>query len=157
MTRPLENVRDYPRPPALEPSSDTIIVEFGGREIARTSAAFRVLETFHPPTYYLPKSAFAEGVLVPVAGSSFCEWKGQARYFDVIAGSKRAERAAWSYDRPTAGFAAITGYIALYPGRMDRCTVDGETVSAQPGDFYGGWVTSWITGPIKGAPGTRHW
>ena len=157
MQREMENVRDYPRPPAIEPSTHLIVVEFGGKEIARTDQAFRILETFHPPTYYLPKRAFAEGVLVPVAGSSLCEWKGQARYFDVLAGGKRAERAAWAYDHPSDAYRAIAGYVAIYPGRMDRCTVAGETVIAQPGDFYGGWTTSWITGPIKGAPGTRHW
>lgn len=157
MDRPVENVRDYPRPPALEETEDLITIELGGVEIARTSRALRVLETFHPPTYYLPLSAFKDGALVRVEGSSFCEWKGAASCFDVHGGDKRVPRGAWTYPTSTTRFLGIRDHVALYPGKMDRCTVSGEVVTAQPGDFYGGWTNSWITGPIKGAPGTRGW
>ncbi len=155
--RPVENVRDYPRPPALEPARDPIRIVFGGQVIAETDTAWRVLETFHAPTYYLPPDAFAAGVLEPAAGRSLCEWKGQASYFDVVAGGRRAERAAWTYRTPTPAFAAIADHIAVYAEPMDACFVAGEQVIAQPGNFYGGWTTSWITGPIKGALGTTHW
>lgn len=155
--RVVENVEDYPRPPALERIDDTIRIVFAGVTIAETDEAFRVLETFHAPTYYLPMTAFAEKVLQPAEGSSICEWKGQASYFDIVANGQRAHRAAWCYLKPTAAFEPIKGHFAVYAAPMDACFVAGERVEPQPGNFYGGWVTSWITGPIKGAPGTTHW
>ncbi|MCU0832522.1 MAG: DUF427 domain-containing protein [Rhizobiaceae bacterium] len=153
----IENVRDYPRPPRLEPFPRPISARLGGVEIVNTRAAWRVLETFHAPTYYLPPDAFAAGVLVPAQGGSTCEWKGRARYFDLVAGGKRASRAAWAYDDPTPDFRPIAGFVAFYAFAVDEVTVDGEPAMPQPGNFYGGWVNSWITGPIKGAPGTTHW
>ena len=158
-----ESVWDYPRPPALEPVAAEIVVEFGGREIARTGGAFRVLETSHPPVYYLPPEAFAEGTLRPAGGGSFCEWKGQAAYFDIVADPDAAppqhvaEAKAWAYPQPTDRFAAIAGFVALYAGPMDRCTVGGVEVEPQPGGFYGGWITPDIVGPFKGGPGTWGW
>jgi len=150
-------VWDYPRPPRLESTSNDIEVVLGGLVVARTSAALRVLETSHPPTYYLPMSCFVDGALRPAGGGSLCEWKGQAAYFDVVGGDAVAERAAWHYPTPTREFAEIVGHVALYPGAMDRCTVDGEVVRPQPGGFYGGWVTSTVVGPFKGDPGTMFW
>jgi uncharacterized protein (DUF427 family) len=152
-----ENVRDYPRPPRLEVCRLPIRALFGGVEIVNTTDAYRVLETFHAPTYYLPPSAFAPGVLVPALGGSTCEWKGRARYFDIVAGGKSAERAAWAYDAPTPDFKPIAGFVAFYAFAVDDVFVDGEKALPQPGNFYGGWVNSWITGPVKGAPGTTHW
>jgi uncharacterized protein (DUF427 family) len=153
---PRENVQSYPRPPALEPVSPRITVRLGGELVVQTTRALRVLETHHAPTYYLPP----EDILVPlrpVPGSSFCEWKGVARYFDVRAGSSTARRAAWAYERPTAGFAGLAGYVAFYAGLMDEAWVGDLRVMPQPGDFYGGWVTPNLDGRIKGAPGTQHW
>jgi len=153
---PRENVQSYPRPPAVQPVAQRIIVRLGGALVAETTRALRVLETHHAPTYYLPR-ADVHARLRPVQGSSFCEWKGVARYFDVQAGSVTAARAAWAYDHPTAGFAALAGHVALYAGLMDEVLVGDLRVVAQPGDFYGGWVTPNLDGQIKGAPGTRHW
>jgi len=153
----VESVWDYPRPPRVEPSGERVEVELGGVVAASTDGSWRVLETSHPPTYYLPREAFAEGVLRPAAGHTWCEWKGQASYFDVVVGDRVAERAAWTYERPTAGFEAIAGAVAVMPGLVDRCTVDGEVVEPQPGGFYGGWITSRVVGPFKGAPGTMGW
>lgn len=151
-----ENVQSYPRPPALEPVPQRILIRLGGAVVAETVRALRVLETHHAPTYYLPpEDVVAE--LIPAQGSSFCEWKGTARYFDVRAGETTARRAAWSYDRPTARFAPLAGYIAFYAGRMDEAWVGDTRVIPQPGDFYGGWITPNLEGRIKGAPGTRHW
>ncbi len=152
-----EDVRDYPRPPRLERVGKRVRVAFGGATVAETDRAWRVLETFHPPTYYLPPAAFAPGALRPAAGSSFCEWKGGARYWDVVSGPRVAPRAAWSYPRPTAAFAAIADHVALHAGPMDACWVGEDRVTPQPGGFYGGWITPGITGPIKGAPGTERW
>ena len=152
-----ESVWDYPRPPRLERTDEVVEVELGGRTIARTTRALRVLETSHPPTYYLPMEDVEDGVLRPAAGSSFCEWKGHAAYLDVVSGNRLAERAAWHYPEPTAPFAELRGHVAIYPGRMDRCLVDGEQVQAQPGGFYGGWITSRVVGPFKGEPGTMGW
>ncbi|MGZ8751291.1 MAG: DUF427 domain-containing protein [Pseudonocardia sp.] len=152
-----ESVWDYPRPPRLEPTDELVEIVLGGRTIASTRAALRVLETSHPPTYYVPAHAFAEGSLVPAAGTSFCEWKGSARYFDVVSGDVRAPRAAWAYPDPTPGFRTIVDHVAVYPAAMDRCLVDGEVVLPQPGGFYGGWITSRVIGPFKGDPGTAGW
>jgi uncharacterized protein (DUF427 family) len=152
-----ESVWDYPRPPRIEQSDEKVVIELGGREIARTSECLRVLETSHPPTYYLPRAAFERGVLRPSEGESWCEWKGRATWFDLHGGRRVARGAAWSYQRPTAGFRAIAGYVAVMPGVVDRCLVDGEVVQPQPGEFYGGWITSRVVGPFKGGPGTMHW
>ena len=154
----VESVWDYPRPPALDPVAEEVVISFDGGEIARANRALRVLETSHPPTYYLPIGAFVAGALVPASGSSYCEWKGRAAYFDIVgARGAIAERAAWHYPDPTARFADIVDHVAVYPALMDEVTVDGERVQAQPGDFYGGWITSKVTGPFKGAPGTLGW
>jgi uncharacterized protein (DUF427 family) len=152
-----ESVWDYPRPPRLERSSEEVTVVLGGEEIARTHESLRVLETSHPPTYYLPRSAFVAGSLRTAQGGSYCEWKGAASYLDVVGGDVVAARAGWFYPVPTAPYGPIVDHVALYPGRMDRCTVDGEVVRPQPGDFYGGWVTSRVVGPFKGEPGTQSW
>jgi uncharacterized protein (DUF427 family) len=141
----------------VEPTSALIEVVLGGRTIASTRAAYRVLETSHPPTFYLPVDAFVPGTLRPTGGSSFCEWKGRASYFDVLGGTVVADRAAWTYPEPAAPFQVLVGHVALYPAAMDRCSVDGETVVPQPGGFYGGWVTSRVVGPFKGGPGTHGW
>ncbi|WP_296667543.1 DUF427 domain-containing protein [Demequina sp.] len=148
---------DYPRPPRVEPTDELVTIELGGVRIASTVHAVRVLETSHPPTYYLPRTAFVDGALSPAQGSSFCEFKGHASYLDVTGGGVTAPRAGWYYPHPSEGFEVIADMVAVYPGRMDRCTVAGETVRPQEGDFYGGWITTRIVGPFKGAPGTRGW
>jgi uncharacterized protein (DUF427 family) len=152
-----ESVWDYPRPPRVEPTSERVVVELGGEVVATTTSALRVLETSHPPTYYLPRTAFADGALVPAAGSSYCEFKGHATYLDLTGGGRTAARAAWTYPDPSPGFEALRDHVALYPGLVDRVTVDGERVRPQEGGFYGGWITDRVAGPFKGAVGTRHW
>jgi len=153
---PRENVQSYPRPPALEPVPQRITIRLGGMLIAETTRALRVLETHHAPTYYLPLPDI-QAALRPVQGSSFCEWKGAARYYDVVAGAATARRAAWAYDSPTPRFAALAGHVAFYAGLMEEAWVGDQRVLPQPGDFYGGWVTANLDGQIKGAPGTQHW
>ena len=158
VTLPNENVRDYPRPPALEWVDWPITVEFGGETIVDAPGAWRVLETYHPPTYYVPIDHVTQSALVPVPSRrSLCEWKGQAHYYDVRAGGRTAEAAAWGYRDPTRRFAALRDHVALYAEPMDRVTVASIAVIPQPGNFYGGWTTPNIVGPIKGAPGTTHW
>jgi uncharacterized protein (DUF427 family) len=153
---PRENVQSYPRPPALEPVPQRIILRLGGVLVADTTRALRVLETHHAPSYYLPPEDI-RATLRPAIGTSLCEWKGAARYYDVIAGGKTATRAAWAYDKPTARFAALAGYVAFYAGLIDEAWVGDLRVIPQPGSFYGGWVTPNLDGQIKGAPGTQHW
>jgi len=150
-------VWDYPRPPALVPCARRVRVELGGELIADSVRALRVLETSHPPTIYVPPEDIADGVLEPVAKRTVCEYKGRAAYFDVVAGDRRARAAAWSYPDPVAAYGALRGHVAFYPGRVDRCRLDDEEVRAQVGDVYGGWITADLTGPFKGAPGTRGW
>jgi uncharacterized protein (DUF427 family) len=153
----IERVADYPRPPRLEPSTRRVRIVLGGETIADTTAAFRVLETTHPPSWYLPPAAFAPGVLRPAPGQSFCEWKGVARYWTLAAGGRVADRAGWSYPAPTGAFGPIRDHVAVYAGAMDSCFVDDEKVTPQPGGFYGGWITSDVEGPFKGGPGTAGW
>ncbi|MCR6688588.1 DUF427 domain-containing protein [Cellulomonas sp.] len=152
-----ESVWDYPRPPRVEACTSELEIVLGGEVVARTSSAWRVLETSHPPTYYLPRAAFVPGSLRAAEGASWCEWKGAAVYLDVIGGQTVARGAAWSYPDPSAGFEVLAGAVAVMPGAMDRCTVDGEVVRPQDGGFYGGWITSSVVGPFKGGPGTLGW
>lgn len=152
-----ESVWDYPRPPALRPCAKLIRVVLGGEVICETDRSWQVLETSHPPTYYLPRTAFAPSSLRPGAGSSVCEWKGAARYLDVTGGGRTAPSAAWYYPHPSPPFAALAGHVALYAGRMDACFVAGERVRPQPGGFYGGWITDEVAGPFKGVPGSLGW
>ncbi|CUR56017.1 conserved hypothetical protein [metagenome] len=152
-----ESVWDYPRPPRLEPSRETIEIRLGGQLIARTSTSYRLLETSHPPTYYVHRSEFADDVLRPVDHTTFCEWKGEAAYFDVVTPGRTAARGAWTYPTPTGGYDALTDHVAVMPGAMDECTVDGEVVTPQEGGFYGGWITSRVVGPFKGRPGSWGW
>lgn len=157
MTTTPESVWDYPRPPRLEPSTEHVVITHGGIVIVDTRKALRILETSHPPSYYLPRADVDPSVLHAVAGTTFCEFKGVASYADVVVGSDRRERVVWWYDEPTAGYEMLADHISLYPGRIDQATIDGEVVVAQEGDFYGGWITSRVIGPFKGAPGTWGW
>ena len=152
-----ESVWDYPRPPRVEPSDESVEVWLGEVRIAASTRSLRVLETSHPPTYYLPVDDFVPGALRATEGSSWCEFKGRATYFDVHGGDVVAPRAAWTYPTPSPGFERIAGYVAVMPGAMERCTVDGEVVRAQEGGFYGGWITARVVGPFKGGPGSWGW
>ena len=147
-----ESVWDYPRPPRVEATSKRIRVMFGTLTIADSRRAFRVLETSHPPTYYLPPEDVWLDYLVAVEQRSLCEFKGMASHYSVSMGSRVSDCAAWYYPKPTRAFNAIKGYIAFYPNRVDACYVDDEKVRSQPGDFYGGWITSEIIGPFKAGP-----
>jgi len=152
-----ESVWDFPRPPRVEPSGEHVVVRFAGIVVAETSDAVRVLETSHPPVYYLPRAAFAPGTLVEASGSSVCEFKGTSRYLDVRVGDAVARRAGWYYPDPWPGYAALVDRVAVYPRAMDGCEVDGQRVVAQAGGFYGGWITPRVVGPFKGGPGTLGW
>ncbi|HBB34384.1 MAG TPA: hypothetical protein DDZ80_28530 [Cyanobacteria bacterium UBA8803] len=152
-----ESVWDYPRPPRLEDSPKHIHIIFNGVAIADTRRSRRVLETSHPPVYYIPPEDIQMEYLLRTPQGSFCEWKGQAIYYTVVVGNKQATNAAWAYPNPTPSFAGIKDYLAFYPHLMDACYVDGEKVQPQPGNFYGGWITQDIVGPFKGGPGTWGW
>lgn len=152
-----ESVWDYPRPPCLERSAHRIRVVHGGAVVADTAAAWRVLETSQAPAFYLPPSDVDLGSVRPGRGHSFCEWKGEASYFDVVVGDSEATSAAWTYRSPTPPFAAIADHLAFYPQRVDACYVDDEQVDPNGGDFYGGWITSSVVGPFKGSAGTSGW
>ena len=151
-----ESCWDYPRPPALEPSPRLVRVMHGQHTIAETRQAYRVLETSHPPTWYLPPESIDMSALQPSRMTSACEWKGHARYFDLMRDGARIEQVGWSYPQPTQRFAAIAGYVAFYGSKL-TCFVDDEPVTSQPGDFYGGWITSDVVGPFKGGRGTWGW
>jgi uncharacterized protein (DUF427 family) len=152
-----ESVWDYPRPPRLERCPDRLRIVFAGKTLADTHDGYRVLETSHPPVYYLPPEAIERRYLLQSPERSFCEFKGIAGYWSLDCDGLVSHHAAWSYEEPTAAFAPIRGHLAFYASRVDACFVGDERVAAQPGDFYGGWITSRVVGPFKGTPGTRHW
>lgn len=152
-----ESVWDYPRPPRLEASDRHILVLFAGEHIAETKRAVRVLETSHPPVYYIPPEDIRMEFLHPETRSTFCEWKGRAAYYSLEVKGRVSKNAAWYYPQPVRGYESLKDLVAFYPGRVDACYLDGERVEPQPGDFYGGWITSEIVGPFKGGPGTLGW
>ncbi len=147
-----ESVWDYPRPPRIEATSRRIRVVLGGETIVDSTRALRVLETSHPPVYYVPIADVLAAALVGADKSTFCEFKGAARYFAVRSGSRTEADAAWTYDE-----GPLAGHVAFYAARMDACFVDDEPATPQPGNFYGGWVTKDLAGPFKGGPGTMGW
>ncbi len=152
-----ESVWTFPRPAIAEPSSARVVIEHRGVIVADTRASVRTLETSHPPSYYIPVADILPGALRRAAGTSFCEWKGAARYWDVAIGDVVLTGAGWSYPTPTDAFRILRDHVAFYAAPFDRCSVDGETVVPQPGGFYGGWITSAFAGPFKGVPGSRFW
>ena len=152
-----ESVWDYPRPPRLEDTPKHIEVYFNGEKIADTRRGKRVLETSHPPTYYIPLDDLHLEFFTSTSRSSYCEYKGRARYYTITVSDKSAPNAAWQYPEPPPEYGELAGFLAMYAGPMDMCLVDGEAVTPQPGDFYGGWITREIKGPFKGTPGTMGW
>ena len=154
-----ESVWAYPRPPRVEPTADRIVVEHAGLVVADTVAARRVLETSQPPAYYLPLADVAVELLArSAARPTTCEWKGVAAYLDVVVeGATAVIAAGWTYPEPWPGYEALAGHVAFYAQKLDRCSVAGEVVQPNEGDFYGGWVTSKVVGPFKGGPGSWGW
>jgi uncharacterized protein (DUF427 family) len=153
-----ESVWDYPRPPRVEPTDKLIRIIFNGVVIAETRQSIRVLETSHPPSYYLPPQDIRMEYLSLVPRyQTFCEFKGAASYWTLKVGDRVAQNVAWSYAQPSRGYEAIKDHLAFYASRVDAAYVGDEQVQAQEGDFYGGWITSNIVGPFKGGPGTRGW
>jgi uncharacterized protein (DUF427 family) len=152
-----ESVWDYPRPPRLERTGRRLRVVHRGRTIVDTTQGWRVLETSHPPVYYLPVADTDGSLLRPARGTSFCEFKGLATYYDLVLGGEVTQHVAWAYALPSRSFEPIAHHLAFYASRVDECYVDDERVLAQAGDFYGGWITRDIVGPFKGATGTWGW
>ncbi|MBC7940115.1 MAG: DUF427 domain-containing protein [Chitinophagaceae bacterium] len=150
------SVWDFPRPPRLLPDTREVVVRWGTLEVARTRRAVRVLETAHPPSVYLPWADVSRHLLQPAPGGSFCEWKGPAHYWSLVDGARTLPGVAWSYPQPLAGAEMLADCVAFYPARLD-CTVDGAAVRAQPGGFYGGWITPDLAGPFKGELGSEGW
>ena len=153
-----ESVWDYPRPPRIEPTNKKIRIEYNKKTICESDRALRVLETSHPPVYYIPPEDFSSNVLQSSdANQSFCEWKGTAKYFDIVVDNKKSRHAAWSYPEPAPDMAAIKNMIAVYAHKVDACYVNDEKATPQEGGFYGGWITSDLAGPFKGGPGSMGW
>jgi uncharacterized protein (DUF427 family) len=152
-----ESVWDYPRPPRVEPVAERLRVVVGGVVVADTVAGHRVLETSHPPTFYIPAPDVREDLLESSVRSTVCEFKGRASYATLVVGDRRIVDAAWRYRDPAPGFEAIRDAYAFYASRVDEAWVGDERVEPQAGDFYGGWITGRIVGPFKGGPGTLGW
>ena len=152
-----ESAWAYPRPAVAQACARHLAILHRGVSVAGTRRGVRTLETSHPPSYYFPPGDVAPSVLRPSSRRSFCEWKGEAVYFDVVVGGETLRDVAWSYPRPTPGFAMLRDHVAFYAAPFEGCFVDGERVTPQPGGFYGGWVTSHVAGPFKGGPGSFGW
>jgi uncharacterized protein (DUF427 family) len=152
-----ESVWDYPRPPVVQPTGRHIELICGDRLIADTQRALRMLETSHPPVYYIPPEDVERDLLQRCGHASYCEYKGEATYFQITCGNSVIDDVAWSYEHPAAGYEPIAGYVAFHPAKVDECRVDGEVARPQPGGYYGGWITSDVVGPFKGEPGTNGW
>lgn len=152
-----ESVWDYPRPPRVEKTDKRVRIVFNGETIVDTTDAYRVLETSHPPGYYIPQADIKMDYFTKTQRQTFCEFKGRASYWTITVGDKTESNVAWMYATPSAGFEDIKDHIAFYPGRMDACYVGDELVKPQEGGFYGGWITSNIVGPFKGGAGTMGW
>jgi len=152
-----ESVWDYPRPPRLEPVTKHIKIVFNDQLIADTRRSMRILETSHPPNYYIPPDDIKQAYLIPSDRSSYCEWKGMARYYSLRVGDRTAKDVAWYYPDISPQYAAMQNYVGFYPGPMDACYVDGEKVQPQAGSFYAGWITQDIVGPFKGGPESWGW
>ncbi|MFZ0388422.1 MAG: DUF427 domain-containing protein [Solirubrobacteraceae bacterium] len=154
----MEHVWDYPRPPAVRPSDRTVRIELAGRQLARSDAVMRVLETSHPPTIYVPRKDIELQLLIDSAhGATWCEFKGRARYLDAVIDGRQFGDVGWFYPDPSPAYAALRDHVAFYPGRVDGAWLGDEQVQSQAGSFYGGWITSDLVGPFKGAPGTLGW
>lgn len=151
-----ESVWDYPRPPKLVDDKRTVEVKWNDHRIAHTTESKRVLETASPPTFYLPPKDVNTELFEEATGSSFCEWKGKATYWDIVLNDEKLKKIAWSYESPTPSFQEIAGYFSFYPGKIE-CYVDNIRVKPQSGGFYGGWMTPEIVGPVKGETGTGGW
>lgn len=152
-----ESVWSFPRPAIAEPTTAHIVIEHHGRRIADSRHTVRTLETSHPPSYYIPMDDIEPGILHRAGGSSLCEWKGGASYWDVVMDGAVLERVGWSYPSPTRSFARLKDHVAFYARPFDGCFVDGQKVTPQAGPFYGGWITDGFAGPFKGGPGTQGW
>src|SRR5664279_391164 len=99
-----ESVWDYPRPPKVENASRRVRVMFGGLVVADSSRAWRVLETSHPPVFYIPPEDVRMELLLPSRRSSYCEFKGMASYWDLNVGDKVGKDVGWSYANPSPGY-----------------------------------------------------
>ena len=152
-----ESVWDYPSPARWGNSNKQIKIICNGIILASSNQAKRVIETSHPPTYYIPSQDIQMQYLVATSKKSWCEWKGKSSYYDISIGEKYIPSAAWSYCEPTLEFSHLKDHYSFYAGLMDHCYIDGELVIPQPGNFYGGWITSDIVGPFKGESGTFGW
>jgi uncharacterized protein (DUF427 family) len=152
-----ENVWAYPRPAIAELFDGHLKIVHRGNILAETRRGVRTLETSHPPSYYFPRKDIEMSWLQSSPRSSICEWKGQASYCHVNIGGDVLRDVGWSYASPTQAFLPLKDHIAFYAAPFDDCFVDGEKVTPQPGSFYGGWITSRVTGPFKGAPGSTFW
>jgi uncharacterized protein (DUF427 family) len=146
-------VWDYPRPPIAVPFGGRVRVVHAGTVVADSKSAIRVLETSQPPAFYLPPEDVDTARLTRSDTTTWCEWKGLAVYWNL----DRVPDVAWSYPKRQPGFEAIRHHFAFYAQKVDECWVDDEQVQPNPGNFYGGWITSHVVGPFKGGPGTRGW
>ena len=151
-----ESVWDYPRPPRLASDAREIVIRWGAIEVARTTRAVRILETAHPPSFYLPWGDVTRHLFQQARGTSFCEWKGPASYWSLVDGERRLDSVAWSYPAPLTGAEELADRVAFYADRLE-CRVAGALVTPQPGGFYGGWITPELVGPFKGEPGSNGW
>ncbi|NAY91514.1 DUF427 domain-containing protein [Muricauda sp. JGD-17] len=149
------SVWDFPRPPAIEKSLKKLKIKHGAELVAASHNALAILETASPSTYYVPPEDINYKLLVKIPKrESLCEWKGNAVYWALK--NDPMAPIAWSYPKPFQEYIILKDYFAFYPQHLE-CYLDGERIVPQTGEFYAGWITSDLSGPFKGKPGTGHW
>ena len=102
-------------PITIEHNPRRVRVRAGGTLIADTSAALTLREANYSPVHYIPRADADMAQLRRSDHSSYCPYKGEAAYFDIVALGERGTNAVWTYERPYPAVAEIAGHLAFYP------------------------------------------
>jgi uncharacterized protein (DUF427 family) len=108
-------------PIGLERSAANVVVRSGPVVIAETNRALEMREASYPPVLYIPLDDVDQRHLRHSGHHTWCPYKGEASYFDVVDGEATdLDAAVWYYDEPFPAVAEIQGHVAFY---TDRVTV----------------------------------
>ncbi len=114
----------------LEPLLGSVQVEAFGQVIAETSQAILLREGGYPPVVYLPRDDVRFDLLQANSNTTYCPFKGEARYWDIQAGGGGASAAVWGYDSPYDEVAQLSDYVAFfYPDRVEKILLDGQPMT----------------------------
>jgi uncharacterized protein (DUF427 family) len=107
----------------IAPTPERVRVRFAGVIIADTTAALTLRETPYGPVHYIPRQDVRMDLCQRTDHASHCPWKGDASYYSVTIGERVATNAIWTYETPIPAVAAISGYLAFYPDRVDAIEI----------------------------------